>query len=57
MVVLLNSLIKLSYSCIQANLPHRFLVLDSNVGDAIVRRLERQIQAGACGIKPLLNCL
>jgi hypothetical protein len=50
-----GALDELTKSHIQANLSYRFLVFDSNDSDAIVRRLEKQIQTGACGIKPLLN--
>ena len=52
-----GALDKLTKSYIQTNLSYRFLVFESDDGDAVVRGLERQIQAGVCGIKPLLNGL
>ena len=46
---------KLTKNYIQSHLSYRFLSFESDDSDAIVRSLEKRIQAGACGIKPYLN--
>ena len=40
---------------IRSKLQYRFIAFESEDSDAIVRSLEKQIRAGAYGIKPLLN--
>lgn len=40
---------------IRNNLYYRFLAFESIDSDRIVRKLEKQLQAGACRAKPLLN--
>jgi hypothetical protein len=46
---------KLTKNYIQSNLNYRFLAFESNDSEVVVRKLEKRIQAGACGIKPFLN--
>ncbi len=46
---------KLTKNYIQTNLNYRFLAFESDDSDVIVRKLEKRIQAGACGVKPSLN--
>ena len=48
---------KLTKNYIQSNLNYRFLAFESNDSEVVVRKLEKLIQAGACGIKPFLNSI
>ena len=50
-----NSLDTATKKYIRRNLKYRFISFDSEDSDAIVRSLEKQIRAGASGIKPRLN--
>ena len=50
-----GALDKLTKASIQENLYYRFVHFQGDDSDAIVRRLEKQIQSGVLGLSPTLN--
>ena len=50
-----GALDKLTKAYIQENLSYRFVHFQGDDSDAIVRRLEKQIQSGVLGLSPSLN--